>query len=93
MAHQFVKDLLLDPATRDVHDIKHIFSAVSSTSIDRGKAFVKEFSSEARVWGSVEELVQDPEVDAIYIASPTNLHYQHALTGLNAGKAVLCEVR
>ena len=41
--------------------------------------------------GSYESLVADPQVDVIYIATPTALHAQHALLALRAGKHVLCE--
>ena len=38
-----------------------------------------------------EALAADPEVDAVYIATPHNLHAENALLCLHAGKAVLCE--
>jgi dihydrodiol dehydrogenase / D-xylose 1-dehydrogenase (NADP) len=44
-----------------------------------------------RAYSSYEELVQDPEVDAIYVATPHPFHKQNVLTSLRAGKAVLCE--
>ena len=43
------------------------------------------------VYPSVEELVNDPEVDIVYISTPHNLHYENALTSLKAGKPVLLE--
>lgn len=44
-----------------------------------------------KAYGSYEELAADPEVEAVYIATPNNLHYENALLCLNAGKHVLCE--
>jgi predicted dehydrogenase len=41
--------------------------------------------------GSYEALVQDPEVDVIYVASPHALHHEHTLLCLQNGKHVLCE--
>ncbi|MBI2730414.1 MAG: Gfo/Idh/MocA family oxidoreductase [Sphingobacteriales bacterium] len=41
--------------------------------------------------GSYEELVNNHEVDVIYIASPHSHHYEHTLLCLNHNKAVLCE--
>jgi predicted dehydrogenase len=41
--------------------------------------------------GSYAALMEDPEVDAVYIATPHSLHRENALGCLNAGKAVLCE--
>ncbi len=40
---------------------------------------------------SYEALAADPEVDAIYIGTPHNLHLENMLQGLSNGKAVLCE--
>ncbi|KAH8833982.1 hypothetical protein DL96DRAFT_475708 [Flagelloscypha sp. PMI_526] len=94
MATKFVEDLLIDPAKRGVHDIKHVFRAVaSSTSAEKAQAFANKFPQAHNVhtYGSVGELAKDAEVDAVYIASPTSHHYHNALTCLNAGKAVLCE--
>lgn len=44
-----------------------------------------------RWYGSAEELVNDPEVNAVYIASPHNLHLEHVRLVASAGKAILCE--
>lgn len=40
---------------------------------------------------SYEALVQDPAIDAVYIATPASLHRDHCLMALAAGKPVLCE--
>lgn len=44
-----------------------------------------------RWYTHAEELLADPEVNAVYIASPHNLHKAHAVLAAEAGKAVLCE--
>lgn len=44
-----------------------------------------------RAWGSYEELVADPGVDAIYIPLPNHLHTPWAIRAAQAGKHVLCE--
>ena len=41
--------------------------------------------------GSYEELVTDPNIDAIYVATPHPMHVTHTVLALNAGKPVLCE--
>lgn len=40
---------------------------------------------------TVEELVNDPEVDIVYLATPHIVHYEHTIKALQAGKHVLCE--
>jgi predicted dehydrogenase len=42
-------------------------------------------------YDNYEELVQNPDIDVIYIATPHGLHYEHTLLCLRNGKAVLCE--
>ncbi|CAE6428779.1 unnamed protein product [Rhizoctonia solani] len=95
MAKQFVEDLLLDPSTRGVDDIRHVVRAVSSTSgTERAKQFIESVigeSSTAVAYGSLEELVKDPEVDAIYVSSVTTAHFENVKTCLQAKKPVLCE--
>ncbi len=44
-----------------------------------------------RAYGDYRSLVEDPEVDVVYVASPHGLHREHAELALRAGKAVLCE--
>ena len=45
----------------------------------------------AAAYGSYAELVADPAVDVVYVASPHALHLEHARLALEAGKHVLCE--
>ena len=44
-----------------------------------------------RAHGSYADLVADPEVDVVYVATPHNFHHRHALLALDAGKHVLVE--
>lgn len=64
--------------------------AVGSRSADRASAFARRHGV-ARSYGSYEELVADPAVDAVYVASPHSEHHAHALLALGAGKPVLVE--
>lgn len=60
----------------------------------RGEEKARQFAAEhgiPRAYGSYEALVSDPDVEAIYIATPNNMHYSGALLCLSAGKNVLCE--
>lgn len=88
------KDLLCDPTTRGVKHIKHtVVAAASSSSKSRAEQFLKDTGSpsDAKAYGSYEELVQDPNIDIIYVATPHSHHYQNARLALEAGKNVLCE--
>lgn len=64
--------------------------AVGSRDEDRAKAFAGEHGI-PNFYGSYEKLASDPEVDAIYIATPNHLHFDNVMLCLNAGKHVLCE--
>jgi predicted dehydrogenase len=44
-----------------------------------------------KAYGNWEDLVKDPEIDVVHIASPNYLHYQQAKAALEAGKHVVCE--
>lgn len=93
-ATAFCRDLLCDPAVRDVHDVRHEIAAVaSSSSADRAASFIQKINgpSTAKTYGSYAELVADPNVDIIYVATPHSHHFQNAMLALEAGKNVLCE--
>jgi len=64
--------------------------AVGSRSQESADKFGEEFPVKYR-HDSYEALAQNPEVDAIYIATPHNLHYENTLLCLQNNKAVLCE--
>jgi predicted dehydrogenase len=99
IAEKFVKDLLTDPSVRGVDDVAHSLRAVaSSSSASRAEAFLTAVnyappadSSSVKTYGSYAELVADPDVDIIYVATPHSHHFQNAMLALNAGKHVLCE--
>ncbi|MBP5225139.1 MAG: Gfo/Idh/MocA family oxidoreductase [Lachnospiraceae bacterium] len=64
--------------------------ACASRTIEKSETFAAEFGI-PRAYGSYEAMLADPDVEAVYIASPNNLHFEHAVMCLNAGKHVLCE--
>lgn len=70
----FTKDLLIDPLTRGVSNLQHVVHAVaSSTSVDRAKQFLVECGiPTASAYGAYEELVKDPMVDVVYVATPVS---------------------
>lgn len=64
--------------------------AVGSRSAERAGRFAEEFGVE-RAYGDYAELVADPQVEAVYVASPHSEHHEHALLAVRAGKHVLVE--
>ena len=64
--------------------------AIGSRDLSRAKAAATEFGI-ARAYGSYEEVLADPEVDAVYNPLPNDLHEPWTLAAAEAGKHVLCE--
>ena len=64
--------------------------AVASRTLEKAQAFAGKWEF-AKAYGSYEELVSDPEVDLIYIATPHAMHYDNARMCIEKGKPVLCE--
>lgn len=65
-------------------------SAVAARDAGRARKFADRFGI-ARVHGSYEELLDDPNVDAVYLPLPNGLHGKWTSAALAAGKHVLCE--
>jgi predicted dehydrogenase len=81
IARAFTRDLLLHG---------HRVVAVGSRSADSARAFGEELGIR-KTHGSYDDLVGDPEVDVVYVATPHNLHADNALAALQQGKHVLVE--
>ena len=64
--------------------------AVASRTQDRADEYAKEWGIE-RAYGSYEELLADPDVEALYISLPNTMHVEWSIRALEAGKHVLCE--
>ena len=82
IAHTFVSDLAY------VSDA--VLQAVASRSLESATEFALRYAIPT-AHGSYEDLYNDPEVDAIYIATPHNFHLQQTLASIKANKSVLCE--
>ncbi len=64
--------------------------AVAARDPQKAEAFAKQHKAPSS-YSKYHDLFQDPEVDAVYIATPHSLHLEQATAALEAGKAVLCE--
>ena len=64
--------------------------AVGSRHLESAQAFAQQYGI-PRCYDSYEALAADPEVEAIYIATPNTLHYENCKLCLEQGKHVLCE--
>jgi dihydrodiol dehydrogenase / D-xylose 1-dehydrogenase (NADP) len=82
IAHKFAEALAVVPGAE--------LTAVGSRTRTSAAAFALEYGVE-RVHASYQSLVEDPQVDVVYVATVNTLHRENCLAALSAGKAVLCE--
>ena len=81
-------------ANKMAHDLKLLpnakLYAASSRELNRAQDFANEWGFE-KAYGSYGEMVADPKVDIVYIATPHSHHFEHTMLCLEHKKAVLCE--
>ncbi len=82
IANKFAADLKLLPNAK--------LYATASRDLTRAEEFSNKWGFEI-AYGSYVDMVNDPKVDAVYIATPHSFHYEQTLLCLNHKKAVLCE--
>lgn len=63
---------------------------IASRSLEKAQEFAERFSIK-KAYGTYEEMVKDPEIELVYIATPHSEHCNHAKLCLENGKHVLCE--
>ena len=80
------KSMLAEFARSDVLHCTAIYSRQEET----GRAMADAFGIE-RVFTSMEEMLADPSIDMVYVASPNSIHYGQTKAALQAGKHVICE--
>jgi D-xylose 1-dehydrogenase (NADP+, D-xylono-1,5-lactone-forming) len=64
--------------------------AVASRDQVRAEEYAKEWDI-PRAYGSYEALLEDPDVDAVYISLPNTMHREWSIRSVEAGKHVICE--
>ena len=82
IAGLFAHDLLMVEGAR--------IYAVASRDAERGRTFAESFGADV-CYGSYHDLVTDPRVDVVYVATPHVFHFPHTMLALSHGKPVLCE--
>lgn len=90
IASWYVADLVL---SRPDAKVRHVVQAIGTSDVNRGRSFVQQYCPEERpkIYGSYEEVYQDPDVDIVYIGTPHAFHRKNCLDAIAAGKHVLCE--
>ncbi len=66
------------------------YTACYSRNQQKGEAFAQQWDAQ-KVYTDLLQMAQDPEIDAVYIASPNRLHYAQSKLFLQNGKHVICE--
>ena len=64
--------------------------AIASRSLEKAEAFAAQWNI-PKAYGSYEEMVKDPDVDLVYVATPHSHHFPHAMLALEYNKPVLVE--
>jgi len=64
--------------------------AIAARDLDRAEAFAKKFGFE-KAYGSYEEMLSDPKVELVYIATPHSHHAEHMKLCIEHKRPVLCE--
>src|SRR6266704_5226550 len=64
--------------------------AVASRDLRRAEEYAREWEID-RAYGSYEALLEDDDVEAVYISLPNTLHCEWSIRAVEAGKHVLCE--
>ena len=81
---------IADLQTKDLLECGFSVTAVGSRDLAKAKVFAADHGIGTSC-GSYQELVDSPDVDVIYVATPHPFHFEHASLALNAGKHVLLE--
>ncbi|WP_185976738.1 Gfo/Idh/MocA family oxidoreductase [Catenovulum sediminis] len=82
IAHRFAQALSADFVGK--------LQAVASRNEARARQFASQYNC-STIYTQYENLYEAKDIDAIYIATPHNFHYEQIKAGLTAGKSVLCE--
>jgi len=83
-------DIAEKMASTVIHMPQIIPYGIASRDISRSKNLADKYKF-LKAFGSYEEMLKDPEIDLVYVATPHSHHYRHSMMCLQYGKHVLCE--
>lgn len=83
VSHKFAKSFHEGVGNSKLH-------GVASRTLEKAEEFAGIYSIE-KAYGTYEQMLQDEQVDMVYIGSPHGLHKEHVLMCIEHGKGVLCE--
>lgn len=74
-----------------VNEMEHVEAyAVASRDLQKAQEFAQKWNIR-KAYGSYEQMLNDPEIDLVYVCTPHSFHYEHMMVCLEHGKHVLCE--
>ena len=79
---------MVAPALKAIDEIECY--AVASRSLEKARKFAEEYGFE-KSYGSYEEMLSDPDVELVYVATPHSHHFEHMMLAIAHGKHILCE--
>lgn len=82
---RWIHDFLLLPESLKLN-VKGIFSYDLKAAREKAEKY-----GIRKIYGSYTEMLDDPEIDAVYVATPNQYHHDHVIEALSKGKHVLCE--
>lgn len=88
IANKFAKTVLQMNEAGETQELV----ACASRNKEKAENFGQQYHIDSiKCYGSYEEMLADEDVEAVYVATPNNMHYENCVMCLNAGKHVLCE--
>ncbi|ADV22727.1 Conserved hypothetical protein [Cryptococcus gattii WM276] len=104
ISSEFTKDVSRPMASRNVTDVSHAIAAVGSRSLSKAEDFISNYCPNGaagqqdghvdfkpKAYGSYKGVVEDPNVNIVYVGTMNIAHYEDAKLALEAGKSCLLE--
>lgn len=83
----FISEVMADAIN---HSRTSQLTAIGSRSLEKGEYFSQKFSVPF-IYNDYQSLIEDKNIDAVYIGLPNHLHKEWIIRAANAGKHILCE--